>query len=197
MLDVAASVIDPSSRIIVDLGVGTGALSARCLQSAPQAKIIGIDADADILKAAAERLPGGAEFVCNSFMRAEIPQCDALVASFALHHVRTSSAKAKLYARIAAAIRRGGQVVTVDCQPAVDKHLERRQFAAWKAHLMRSYTAAEAKGYLAAWSHEDVYVALDAEIALMRGAGFSVEVLWRKDAFAVLRGKRDSSVGKG
>src|SRR5207302_9935423 len=116
MLDVAASVIDPSSRIIVDLGVGTGALSARCLQSAPQAKIIGIDADADILKAAAERLPGGAEFVCNSFMRAEIPQCDALVASFALHHVRTSSAKAKLYSRIAAAIRRGGQVVTVDCQ---------------------------------------------------------------------------------
>jgi hypothetical protein len=56
---------------------------------------------------------------------------------------------------------------------------------------MISYTPAEADKYLAAWSREDVYVPLDAEIALMRKAGFTVEVLWRKDAFAVLRGKLD------
>jgi trans-aconitate methyltransferase len=189
MLEVAASVIDPRSRTIVDLGVGTGALSKRCLRSAPGAKIIGIDADAEMLKAAAQRLPRSATFICRSFVRTDVPRCNAVVASFALHHVRTTSAKAKLYASLATAIQPRGQLVNVDCQPASDRKLTQKQFAAWKAHLMISYTAAEADKYLAAWSREDVYVPLDAEIALMRNAGLRVELLWRKDAFAVVRGK--------
>jgi trans-aconitate methyltransferase len=189
MLEVAASVIDPRSRAIVDLGVGTGALSERCLRSAPEAHIIGIDADAEMLKAAAQRLPRSTTFICGSFMRERVPQCDALVASFALHHVRTTSAKAKLYSRLARGIQAGGQIVNVDCQPAGDRKIAQQQFAAWRAHLMSSYAARQADNYLAAWSQEDVYVPLDEEIALMGKAGFNVEVLWRKDAFAVLRGK--------
>ena len=189
MLEVAASVIDPRSRTIVDLGVGTGALSERCLRSATGAKIVGVDADSEMLKAAAQRLPHRATFISGSFMRTHVPQCDAVVASFALHHVRTTSAKAKLYASLATAIQPGGQLVNVDCQPATDRKIAQKQIAAWKAHLMISYIAAEADKYLAAWSREDVYVPLDAEIALMRKAGLTVEVLWRRDAFAVLRGK--------
>jgi trans-aconitate methyltransferase len=189
MLYVAASVIDPGSRTIVDLGIGTGALSEQCLRSAPGAKLIGIDADAEMLKAAAQRLPPSATFICGSFMREQVPRCDALVASFALHHVRTTSAKAKLYSRLAAGIQPAGQIVNVDCQPANDKKIARKQFAAWRAHLMIAYTASEADNYLAAWSREDVYVTLDAEITLMRKAGLTVEVLWRRNAFAVLTGK--------
>ena len=41
---------------LVDFGIGTGALTARCLQFAPQARIIGIDADPDILALARRRL---------------------------------------------------------------------------------------------------------------------------------------------
>jgi trans-aconitate methyltransferase len=189
MLDVAAAAIDPRSQTIVDLGVGTGALAARCLVSAPKARIVGIDADAEVLKAAARRLPAGTTFICNTFLRAEIPACDAIVASFALHHVRTRDAKAKLYRRLASAIKKHGQVITVDCNPASDTELSRLQFDAWKAHLMQNYTRKEAEGYLEAWSHEDVYVPLDAEMELMRRAGLAVEIIWRKGAFAVVRGK--------
>lgn len=189
MLDVAASMIDPRSRVIVDMGIGTGALSARCLKRAPQARILGIDADAEVLQAAKRRLPENATFAHSSFAKAKIPKCDAVVASFALHHIRTRSAKAKLYSRITSALRPGGQAVNVDCQPARDSLLERRQHEAWKLHLMRSYSEQQAEGYLEAWSHEDVYVPLEVELDLMRKAGFEVEVLWRKDAFAVIRGK--------
>jgi ubiquinone/menaquinone biosynthesis C-methylase UbiE len=190
MLDVAAAAINPGSRMIVDLGIGTGALAARCLQSAPQARIVGIDADAEVLKAAAQRLPAGTTLVCSSFMRAAIPECDAVVASFSLHHVRTRRSKAKLYSLIAKAVRPGGLVVTVDCQPASNATLSRRQFEAWKSHLMRVYSQAEADAYLEAWSHEDVYVPLDTEMELMQRARFAVEILWRRDAFAVVRGRR-------
>jgi len=188
MLDVAASVIDPKSRTIVDLGIGTGALAARCLQYALKAKIVGIDGDAEVLKAAARRLPDGATFVCSTFQRADIPRCDAVVASFALHHIRTKVEKAKLYARMSAALRKGGQILTVDCHPASDTALAQQQREAWKAHLLEAYSAKEAESYLQAWAREDVYVPLHAEIELMKRADLAVEILWRKDAFAVLRG---------
>jgi len=189
MLDIAASAIDPKSQVIVELGIGTGALSARCLRTAPHARVVGIDADAEILKAAARRLPSNAKFICSSFLRAEIPECDAVVASFALHHVRTRRSKAALYARIAKALGAGGRVVTVDCQPASNVTVARRQREAWKNHLMQSYSEKEAMDYLEAWSDEDVYVPLDSEMELMQRAALTVEVLWRKDAFAVLQGK--------
>jgi trans-aconitate methyltransferase len=190
MLDGAASLIDPKSRTIVDLGIGTGALAARCLHRAPKAKIIGIDGDAEVLKAAARRLPDSAAFICSTFQRSDIPACDAVVASFALHHVRTRAAKARLYTRMSAALRKGGQIVTVDCHPASDIASARQQREAWKAHLIESYSTKEAESYLQAWAREDMYVPLAAEMELMKGVGLAAEVLWRKGAFAVLRGKR-------
>lgn len=190
MLDVAASAISPRVRTIADLGIGTGALSARCLRTAPGARTVGIDVDPDILALARRRLGRRATFHTGSFLRAPLPASDAVVASFALHHVRTRTAKRALYGRIHAALRRGGVFVSVDCQPARDARVRRAQFADWLGHLTRAYTASEARGFLNAWSHEDVYLPLDAEIALMRSAGFDAELLWRRGAFAVIRAGR-------
>jgi tRNA (cmo5U34)-methyltransferase len=190
MLDVAAAAIPARTRTIVDLGTGTGALAARCLDAAPRARVVGIDADPDILTLAARRLRGRATFTCGTFLRAPLPACDAVVASFALHHVRTRSAKSRLYRRIHEALRPGGLFVSVDCQPAAARTSARAQRDAWKAHLRRAYTAQRATALLDAWSREDVYVPLESEIGLLRTNGFSVEVLWRKNAFAVLMGTR-------
>ncbi|MCU1382434.1 MAG: class SAM-dependent methyltransferase [Acidobacteria bacterium] len=190
MLDVAALAIPPRARTIVDLGIGTGALSSRCLMRAPAARIVGIDVDPEILSLAGRRLGARATFIAGSFLHAPLPACDVAAASFALHHVRTRAAKASLYRRIRAALRPGGVFMSVDCQPARDARVRAAQFDAWRAHLRASYSAARAKGFLMSWSHEDVYVPLDAEIALLRGAGFRVELLWRRNAFAVLRAAR-------
>jgi tRNA (cmo5U34)-methyltransferase len=190
MLDVAAAAIPSSARTIVDLGVGTGALSSRCLAAVPRARTVGIDLDPAILALAQRRLGDRGSFTTGSFLRAALPPCDAVVASFALHHVRTRSAKAALYRRIRAALNPRGLFVIVDCQPAADATTRRTQFEAWVTHLRRAYAAAEAKAILRSWSHEDVYVPLDAELALLRSAGFGVELLWRRGAFAVIRAAR-------
>lgn len=187
MLNAAASALRSDAGMVVDLGIGTGALSLRCRERVPKAKFLGIDSDPEMLKAAARRMPE-AELICGSFIRSEITPCDAVVASFALHHVRTERAKAALYARIAEALRRPGQLVVVDCCPAKAKAIARKQFAAWQEHLRVSYDEQQADGYLSAWSKEDVYLPLNVEVELMRKAGFAVEALWRKDAFAVLLG---------
>jgi tRNA (cmo5U34)-methyltransferase len=190
MLDVAAGAIPPRARTIVDLGIGTGALSARCLATARQARTVGIDVDPEILELAKRRLGERATVTAASFLLAPLPTCDALVASYALHHVRTRPAKAALYRRIRAALRPGGLFISVDCHPAIDPTVRRAQFDQWLAHLRRAHSQAQARALLKAWSHEDVYVPLDAEIALMRAGGFRVELLWRRGAFAVIRAAR-------
>ena len=190
MLDVAAAAIPARTRIIVDLGIGTGALAARCLSSAPAARVVGIDVDPAVVALAANRLRDRATFATGSFLRAPLPRCDAAVASFSLHHVRTRAAKAALYRRLHAALRPRGLFISVDCQPAGDGAVRRAQREAWLGHLRRAYTQARAAAILDAWADEDVYVPLDAELGLLRHGGFRVEVLWRRGAFAVLRAAR-------
>jgi tRNA (cmo5U34)-methyltransferase len=146
--------------------------------------------DAEILALAQRRLGDRASLTAGSFLRAPLPACDSVVASFSLHHIRTRAAKASFYKRVRAALRPGGLFVIVDCHPASDAVVRGAQFAEWLAHLRRAYTPAQAKATLTSWSHEDVYVPLDAELALLRSAGFRVELLWRRGAFAVLRAAR-------
>ena len=86
---------------------------------------------------------------------------------------------------------RFGILLTIStCQPSADAGVWRAQRKAWLAHLRRAYTPARAAAVFDAWADEDVYVPLDAELALMRRGGFRVEVLWRRGAFAVLRAAR-------
>jgi len=188
MLDVVAAHVPPQAPTIVDLGVGTGALAARCLRRAKAARVVGIDLDREMMRLAIRRLRGQAALLCATFLRTPLPKCDAVVASFALHHIRTQAAKAGFYGRIAAALRPNGVFLTADCHPARDRALAREQHGAWQLHLQRSYTKSQAATFLADWSHEDVYVPLESEIRLIASSGLAVEVLWRKGAFAVLRG---------
>jgi len=190
MLDVAAAAVPGTTRTIVDLGIGTGALARRCVRRVPRARVIGIDTDADILATAARRLRGRARFVTASFLRAPIPRCDTIVSSFALHHIRTRAAKHALYKRLHTSLRPAGSFIIVDCHPSRRASIARAQHDAWEAHLRRSYSAPEARRLLRAWSREDVYVPLEVEITLLADAGFHTDLLWRKGAFAVLLAMR-------
>lgn len=190
MLDAAASLVNPSARVIVDLGIGTGALAARCLVRAPRARVVGIDADPEILELARRRLPERATLVPASFVHASLPRADAFVASLALHHVRTREYKARLYHRLFRALRRGGLVITADAHPAGFRSLAAAQHAIWRAHLRRSYTRAQTAAFFRSWAQEDKYMPLDVELELMERVGFSVDVAWRSGLFAVLTGAK-------
>ncbi|MGH9525009.1 MAG: class I SAM-dependent methyltransferase [Terriglobales bacterium] len=190
MLDTAAEALPASVRMIVDLGTGTGALAARCIERATRAHIIGIDSDTGILAAASGRLQNRACFIPANFTRCAIPSCDALVASFSLHHVSTRSAKLALFRRIHAALAKNGLFIGVDCNPSSDPKLADEQHRKWRAHLEQFYGTSQAKSLLKAWSREDTYMPLNVEMSMMEKAGFAVEVLWRKGAFAVIRAER-------
>lgn len=178
--------VPTSSPTVVDLGIGTGALSAACLRTRPDARIVGVDADPGMLAGARARLPRNVELIESDFLSAELPRCDAFVACISLHHIRSESAKRAFYARCFEALAPSGLLLTADCFPARRPDLARRQRDAWLAHLTNSYTREESERLLDAWAVEDLYFPLPDEISWLETAGFHPEILWRRDGFAVV-----------
>ena len=72
-------------KVVIDLGIGTGALAGACLDHVSGARVWGIDADADMMAIARERLAGRTRRVTmtkGSFLDVALPRCDAIVASY-------------------------------------------------------------------------------------------------------------------
>lgn len=177
---------------IVELGVGTGALAERCAGVVGSARLVGVDADEEMLRLAEARLSESpsVELVHGNFLEASLPPCDAVVACLALHHVRTASEKRALYRSCADALRPGGLLLSADRFLARDRSLAEAEREAWLAHLRRTYTPAESEDHLAAWAEEDFYFPLLDELGWLEEAGFVSGVIWRADGFAVVSGRR-------
>lgn len=188
----ALRTLDAEGPTVVDLGIGTGALAARCLEAIGPARLVGVDADQEMLAVAEARLAGGGDvdLVSGDFLEAPLPACDAIVACLALHHVPTPERKRALYRRCAEALRPGGILLSGDRFLASDPELREAEREAWLAHLGRSYTPEESEAHLAAWAEEDFYFPLADELAWLEEGGLMPDVPWRADGFAVVAGRR-------
>jgi tRNA (cmo5U34)-methyltransferase len=197
MLDAAAAALTVLSRarpVVVDLGTGSGALAARSLAVLPgDGRVIGIDSDPGMLAMARKRVRRRFTPLMGDLQAASLPQCDAVTASLALHHIGRRREKVTLYARCFRALRPGGLLVNADCCPATSVRLRERDRDMWLRHLGRLYSAAQTAGFFRAWAQEDVYFPLDEEIAMLREAGFVVDVPWRRESFAVVVGTKPAA----
>ena len=195
MLTAAATALPLFTRsapTIVDLGIGSGALSARCLDVLPKARVIGIDIDPGMLDLASRRLGHRIRTIAGDLTTASLPRCDAFVAALSLHHIAQPRKKKQLYRRCFDTLRPGGVLINADRCLAATPQLESRDRANWRSHLEHSYPRKEAGGFLRAWAKEDFYLPLDEEVALLESAGFVVDVAWRRDGFAVVVALKDS-----
>lgn len=186
----ALTALDRRARVVVDLGTGSGALAARCLKRLPGARVVGIDGDAAMLEMATARLGGKLRAVVGNFETAPIPACDVVTASFSLHHIASPAVKARVFARAFAALRPGGMLIDADCTLNSDARLRARDHDLWRRHLAATHGPAGARRFLQAWAAEDTYFSLDTETALLRTAGFDVDVVWRRASFSVIAATR-------
>jgi SAM-dependent methyltransferase len=181
-------------RTVVDLGIGTGALARACLESTSGARVWGIDADPDMMAIARTRLGRLSRRVTmttGSFLNQSLPPCDAMVASYSLHHIRTTRAKLAFYRRCYGALRPGGVLINGDCAPASTPRGFARDLDVWFAHLGQTFgSRARGRRVYESWADEDTYVPLTDEIRLLERAGFAVDIPWRRSPFAVIVGSR-------
>lgn len=182
----ALEALDRPVRTLVDLGTGSGALAARCVKGRRGVRVVGIDSDAAMLGLARKRLGATLTPVVADFSVAPLPACDVVTASFSLHHLASPEAKRAVFRRAFAALRPGGLLVDADCMTNGDTRLSARDHDEWRRHLTASHGRAAAKAFLTAWAGADTYFTLDLETALLRDAGFAVDVVWRRGAFAVV-----------
>ena len=189
VLDAAAgalTALDRPAKHIVDLGTGSGALAGRCVKVLRGVKVTGIDADPAMLAMAAKRLGKTLTPVVGPLESTPFPACDVVTASFSLHHIGSPAVKLRIFKRAFAALRPGGVLVDADCMLNDDPRLQARDHETWRSHLAATHGAAGARRFLKAWAGEDIYFPLGLEVLLLRKAGFTVDVVWRKASLAVL-----------
>jgi tRNA (cmo5U34)-methyltransferase len=192
-VELLAALVAPEARVL-DLGAGTGALSAAVLAGLPNAQVTALDVDVDMLAQARVRMAGFGDRVTfreASFLDA-LPEADAVVASLALHHVHDLDRKTELYRAIHAALAPGGAFLNLDAAVSADPRVNALVLDRWVAHMGEHGIAeTEARGHLAAWADEDRYFPLDTELAALRRAGFAeVECFWRRGSSAICCGLR-------
>lgn len=187
-VELLGALAPPAARVL-DLGGGTGALSAAVLGGLPEARVTVVDVDRAMLGEARRRLArfgDRVEFREASFLD-PLPTADAVTASLALHHVHELGVKADLYRAIHAALTPGGVFLNLDAAVTDGPRLKALTFKRWAARMAEHGIAeVEARGHFAAWADEDTYFPLDEELAALRRAGFAeVECFWRRGPSAI------------
>ena len=179
--------------LVLDLGAGTGALAEAMLEHDRVGSVEAIDIDPEMLAQARIRLKRfgtRARFRQRSF-EAPLPDCDAVAASLALHHVPTMARKLTLYERIYRALRPGGVFVNTDVVISAHSVARERSYRRWAAHLVAcGIDEQRAYQHFAEWSAEDTYFPLDDELAAMRDAKFHAECIWRHRPHTLLVGRK-------
>lgn len=193
MLRVAAEAVAAARPdLVLDLGAGTGALSAALLEHLGGASVALVDVDRDMLEQARERLapfPDRARFLEQSF-HDPLPPCDAVAASLSLHHVPALDEKQDLYRRILDALTPGGVFVNADAVMPANAVERSATYDAWADHMTRhGIDRRQAFRHFEEWAAEDTYFPLEDELAALRAAGFDAECLWRRGPVAVLIGR--------
>ena len=133
----------PVGRVL-DLGAGTGLMSAAVLERYPQAQLVLVDGAAEMLSHARERLPAGSITTVVADMRDELPAgpFDAVVSALAIHHLE-HPAKQELLRRVHTALRPGGVFVNAEHVAGPSRRLEDAYRRLWRQACLRAGASEE------------------------------------------------------
>lgn len=185
----------PSSPCILDLGAGTGILSAAILRRVETARIHLLDASAEMLQQATERLAPCRPDILVQPLTGDLPDgpFDAVVSALAIHHLPDED-KRGLYARIRDVLSPCGIFIHAEQVAGRSGRLQ-ELFAA--THLDRARRLGssdeEIQRAIARMSHDRCATVTD-QIAWLDEAGFEdAECFFRWFRFAVFGGWRSGS----
>lgn len=181
VVDVLA-LLPVAPRRILDLGAGTGLLSAQIAEAFPQASLELLDASAPMLAEARERLSGRVAAVHTVDMAGPLPEgpFDAIVSALAIHHLSDGDKRA-LMVRVRARLAPGGVFVNAEQTAGSTDWLTDVYTRRWLADC-RALGASEAELADAAERMTlDRCVDVESQLRWLRDAGFAAAECVYKD----------------
>ena len=191
---------------MLDLGAGTGFLSAMVAEKFPRSRVTLVDLSVEMLRVARRRFtrePGRFEFRTMDYARKSLPSRDGgydlVVSALSIHHL-THGDKKELFGKVRRSLAVGGYFVNAD-QIAGDTAEEEMRFRDWWLGRVREAGVSE-RDLAAALlrMRADRNATLGAQLVWLREAGFGeVGCRYKDHRFAVYSGKKgyeDTEDGK-
>ncbi len=182
---------------ILDLGAGTGLLTAAVLARLPEASVVLLDEAPQMLDQARERLGhlGDRLEVVVADLRDPLPArpFDVIASALAIHHLPDPD-KADLYRRAAAALAPGGVLINAEQVAGPTPAQDRRYREHWEADVRAAGGDDEVLAAAAERMAIDIPASVEDQLAMLRAAGLvDVDSLFQAWRFAVLVGWRPAA----
>jgi len=179
---------------ILDIGAGTGLLSALLLQKFPQATLTLVDISEKMLDVARERFAGrgAVVFRAGDYSREELGgPYDLVCSALSIHHLGTPE-KQDLYRRIFSVLNTGGLFVNAEQVEGETPDQHRRSMAYWDDFVRSGPLPEEAwKDAVQRRDQLDRMEKLSVQLAWLRDSGFSlVDVVYKNRMLVVMRGRK-------
>jgi tRNA (cmo5U34)-methyltransferase len=187
----------PVARVL-DLGAGTGLLSAHIAERHPDVQLVLLDGAAAMLEQAQRQLGPREITVLVQDLRDPLPEgpFDAIVSALAIHHL-DDAAKRDLDARVLAVLRPGGVFVNAEQVRGATAWLEERQREGWLAACRREGASEAELAQTLARMVADRHTGTETQLDWLREAGFhDVDCFYRRWHFAVIAGWRPDDGGR-
>lgn len=179
---------------VLDLGAGTGLLSAMVARAFPRARITLADVSPEMLGVARQRFADEpARFELRVMDYAEEPllgEYDAVVSALSIHHL-DGDEKRELFRKVYGVLREGGVFVNADQVLGETPETEARYREVWLRQVRERGVSEEDLSAALARMREDKMSTLDEQRVWLVEAGFRPVECWYKSySFAVYGGYR-------
>jgi tRNA (cmo5U34)-methyltransferase len=167
---------------VVDLGIGTGLLALKGLRMFPNARVVGVDFSKKMLDKAHENLrgfKGRVELVQDSFETVELPDCDVVVSTIAIHNVEDAEKKV-LFKKIAGALDSGSHFINGDFIQLRTPLLQKRSNEFYLNFMKANLSGNELEAWTRHSLEQDKPSPIRTQFSWLEEAGFSrVENIWK------------------
>ncbi|MDO9324863.1 MAG: methyltransferase domain-containing protein [Methanoregula sp.] len=190
----AAEVKNPHPAIL-DIGAGTGLLSALMIQKFPDAILTLVDLSASMLGIARERFAERTDvrYITGDYSSADFGgRYDLICSALSIHHLEHED-KHRLYKKIYDALNPGGMFVNADQVLGETVAINRRYMAYWDEFLVPCPLSPEdKKQMLYRRDTFDKNEKLSVQLAWLQDCGFSeIDVVYKNRLFIVFTGRKE------